>query len=131
MLFMFHIAVGEAVGIAASVCRSHNVDPRDIYISHLDEYRAELKKGVPNPQPHGYPPHGFESYHFKEIGNLIADDALSNSMARGQIDKIGINRRYPDEYYFSDEWKKLKASNGGLTLPRFPSVPDSPNINKK
>ena len=124
-------ALGEAVGIAASVCRSHNVDPRDIYISHLDEYRAELKKGVPNPQPHGYPPHGFESYHFKEIGNLIADDALSNSMARGQIDKIGINRRYPDEYYFSDEWKKLKASNGRLTLPRFPSVPDSPNINKK
>ena len=115
-------ACGEAVGLAAAVCRRHDADPRAVYTDHLDELRAELAKGVPTPQPHGYPPHGFETYHFKEIGNLNADEALQNPVARVQIDKMGISRRYSDEHYFSDAWKELKAKNGRLELPRFPRI---------
>ena len=116
--------LGEAVGIAASLCIKHGAEPRDIYTKHLGEYRTALKRGVPQPQPHGYPPHGFETYHFKEIGNMIADEALSNPAAKEQIDKMGINRRYPDEYYFTEEWKHLKAVNGRPTLPKFPCFED-------
>ena len=30
--------MGAAVGLAASVCKKYNANPRDVYISHLDEY---------------------------------------------------------------------------------------------
>ena len=41
---------------------------------------------------------GFGKAYFKEIGNLNADEALQNPVARAQIDKMGISRRYPDEH---------------------------------
>jgi len=39
--------MGEVVGIAASLCKKYNCQPREIYTQHLEELKAALKKGVP------------------------------------------------------------------------------------
>lgn len=38
--------MGEVVGMAASICRDHNVLPRDVYRYHLPELKALMTKGV-------------------------------------------------------------------------------------
>lgn len=38
--------MGEVVGMAASLCKKYNVNPRGIYMNHLDELKALMKKGV-------------------------------------------------------------------------------------
>ena len=38
--------MGEVVGMAASLCKTHNCSPRDVYTSHLDELKALMTKGV-------------------------------------------------------------------------------------
>ncbi len=46
--------VGEVVGMAASVCRRHDVDPRQVYTDHLDELKELMTEGVsklPVPTP--------------------------------------------------------------------------------
>jgi len=39
--------MGEVVGIAASLCKKYNCQPRDLYKNHLDELLAAFEKGVP------------------------------------------------------------------------------------
>lgn len=36
--------MGAAVGLAASVCKKHNANPRDVYTSYLDEYLELIEK---------------------------------------------------------------------------------------
>jgi hypothetical protein len=38
---------GEVVGIAAAMCRKHNVNPRELYERFLNEFKAALRNGVP------------------------------------------------------------------------------------
>jgi hypothetical protein len=38
--------MGEAVGRAASLCKKHNADPRDVYEKHLDEFKELLKRST-------------------------------------------------------------------------------------
>jgi hypothetical protein len=38
--------MGEVVGMAASVCKEHDCDPRDVYRSHLAELKGLLRRGV-------------------------------------------------------------------------------------
>ena len=38
--------MGEAVGMAASLCKEHNTDPRGVYQQHLDEFKQLLRRGV-------------------------------------------------------------------------------------
>ena len=38
--------MGEVVGMAASLCKRHNVIPREIYQSHLGELKELMKKGA-------------------------------------------------------------------------------------
>ena len=47
--------LGEVVGMAASICKRHNVNPRGVYHYHLDELKSLMKdgvgqKGLPNNQ---------------------------------------------------------------------------------
>ena len=47
--------MGEVVGMAASICKKHNIDPRGVYRYHLGELKALMnegvgKKGLPNNQ---------------------------------------------------------------------------------
>jgi hypothetical protein len=46
--------VGEVVGMAAAVCKRHQVDPRQVYADHLDELKQLMTEGVgklPLPTP--------------------------------------------------------------------------------
>jgi hypothetical protein len=38
--------LGEVVGMAASLCRKHGVNPRGIYQRHLDELKSLMREGV-------------------------------------------------------------------------------------
>ena len=38
--------MGEIVGMAASICKEHNVDPRGVYQNHLAELKALMKEGT-------------------------------------------------------------------------------------
>jgi hypothetical protein len=38
--------VGEVVGMAAAVCKRHDVDPRQVYTDHLDELKTLMTEGV-------------------------------------------------------------------------------------
>jgi len=39
--------MGEAAGMAASLCRTHSCDPRTVYEKHLTAFKALLREGVP------------------------------------------------------------------------------------
>ena len=39
--------MGEVLGLAASLCKKHGCDPRDVYKKHLAEFRELLEQGVP------------------------------------------------------------------------------------
>jgi len=41
--------MGEVVGMAASLCKKHQVNPRGIYLAHLEELKTLMEKGVGNP----------------------------------------------------------------------------------
>jgi hypothetical protein len=36
--------MGEIVGMAASICKKYNTDPRSVYKEHLDELKRLMKK---------------------------------------------------------------------------------------
>ena len=42
--------MGEAVGMAASICRKYSCDPRVVYEQHLAEFKELVKEGVPKAQ---------------------------------------------------------------------------------
>jgi hypothetical protein len=44
--------MGEVVGMAATVCKKHGCDPRDVYSSHLDELKELMTKGVGDGKKH-------------------------------------------------------------------------------
>ena len=51
-LMRTHGMMGEVVGMAASICKKHGCDPRDVYKSHLDELKALMEKGVGDGKKH-------------------------------------------------------------------------------
>lgn len=61
-------ALGEVAGMAASICRIHGCDPRDVYQAHLDELKEAMTRGVPCPDAFSCSIGEEESYHFKDIG---------------------------------------------------------------
>ena len=51
-LMRTHGMMGEVVGMAASICKKHRCDPRDVYKSHLDELKSLMEKGVGDGKEH-------------------------------------------------------------------------------
>ena len=51
-LMRTHGMMGEVVGMAASICKKHDCNPRDVYKSHLDELKALMEKGVGDGKKH-------------------------------------------------------------------------------
>ncbi|GHT37558.1 pyridine nucleotide-disulfide oxidoreductase [Bacteroidia bacterium] len=47
--------LGEVVGMAASVCKQHNVQPRGVYEQYLEELKSLMVKGVGKEGTAGYP----------------------------------------------------------------------------
>jgi len=42
--------MGEVIGMAASVCKKHNTNPRGVYTNHLEDLIDLMKKGTGNPE---------------------------------------------------------------------------------
>jgi hypothetical protein len=42
-------AMGEIVGLAASLCKEHSCNPRQIYRSHFDELKSLMLRGAGKP----------------------------------------------------------------------------------
>ena len=51
-LMRTHGMMGEVVGMAASVCKKHGCNPRDVYTTHLDELKELMTKGVGDGKKH-------------------------------------------------------------------------------
>ncbi len=52
--------MGEVVGMAASLCKKHGCNPREVYAKYLDELKALMTKGVGDGKPH--PPQMYNLY---------------------------------------------------------------------
>lgn len=44
--------MGEVVGMAASICKAHGCDPRDVYVKYFGELKALMEKGVGDGKAH-------------------------------------------------------------------------------
>ena len=51
-LMRTHGMMGEVVGMAASVCKKHGCDPRDVYTTHLSDLKELMTKGVGDGKKH-------------------------------------------------------------------------------
>ncbi len=51
-LMRTHGMMGEVVGMAASICKKYDCDPRGVYTKHLDELKALMTKGVGDGKVH-------------------------------------------------------------------------------
>jgi hypothetical protein len=38
--------MGEVVGMAVSVCKKYDLNPRDVYLTYLNELKNLMKKGL-------------------------------------------------------------------------------------
>ena len=109
--------LGEVVGIAASICKKHNCNPRNIYLSFLDELKKDMLCGVPVPSAFACGGVGDrESYHFKDIGwwhlhNGICTDNFANPRTPNEeeikkfsycVERLGIEHKYP----IPEKWEK-------------------------
>lgn len=108
--------LGEVVGIAASICKKHQCNPREIYRHYVEELKEEMQAGVPIPTAFACGGIGDgESYHFKDIGwwqlknGTCADNFhQSRQPEKEEIKKfnycvncIGIEHKYS----IPEEWK--------------------------
>jgi hypothetical protein len=89
--------LGEVVGMAASICRRHDVYPRDVYESHLDELKSMMAKGVPYGPTYHAGGHGtyYDGYHFKDTGHLHVSphthDRIKNDPSvRRRVEVLGL-----------------------------------------
>ena len=102
--------LGEVAGIAAALCTRFGCLPRDIYTTHLDELKREMKQGVTIPAAFACGGIGNdESYHFKDIGwwNLRSGICADNGHRprkpendeiekfRYCVERLGIEHQYP------------------------------------
>ena len=51
-LMRTHGMMGEVVGMAASICKKHGCNPRDVYTTHLNELKELMTKGVGDGKKH-------------------------------------------------------------------------------
>lgn len=84
--------MGEIVGMAASLCRKHGCDPREIHGSHLHELRALMRQGV-GKGPAGQTPYENQGEGFRRAGRAVPGaaptwlaDAGPNVATRARIE---------------------------------------------
>lgn len=110
--------LGEVVGIAASICKKHGCSPRNIYETHLEELKDELKKGVTIPDAFACGGIGSgESYHFKDIGwwhlhqGICEDNAHKPKIPKKSeiekfeycVNRLGIEHQYSMPQVWDDK----------------------------
>lgn len=89
--------LGEVVAMAAKVCVEKNVYPRGVYESCLEDLKEKMREGIPVPEVFACPSIGkWESYHFKEIGNVFyrEDGTIHNLPDRIKNDIRELNKEH-------------------------------------
>ncbi len=113
--------LGEVVGMAASVCRRHDVTPRGVYESHLDELKSMMARGVPYGPT--YHPGGFGSYydgyHFKDTGHLHVsphthERITGDPSVKKRVEALGL-----EHLIDRDRGRRAAAGSGTRGLERF------------
>ncbi|WP_294505355.1 FAD-dependent oxidoreductase [uncultured Victivallis sp.] len=91
-------ALGEVIGLAATLCRETGSLPRGIYEHHFSELQEKMRRGL-QPWPyHAYRCDDVEQYHFKEIGFVQVwprdDRPTADPAAVEKIRRLGIPHRH-------------------------------------
>jgi len=93
-------ALGEVIGMAASICVKEKVNPRGVYEKHFDKLKALMEKGIKVHTYHGWPCSYQESYHFKDTGHIeiyphFKIDLEDKELCE-RIKKLNIPHRLPE-----------------------------------
>ena len=75
--------LGEVAAMAAKVCCGSNVYPREVGKYHLDELKQLMSEGIPVPEQFACfdrSDEKKESYHFKELGQLLYQESASHPL---------------------------------------------------
>ena len=120
--------MGEIVGMAATLCRKHRVDPRGIYESHLEELRQLMDKGTgkrPPVKTLAYEPFDFAGTRNGSGSGTGWKGPWTATKGPGiQIDHRG-SLAYPTGLLLAPQGGRLSASAGGATSQRFLEKPVS------
>lgn len=107
--------LGEVVGMAAAVCKSHGAYPREVYTKYFDELEVRMRAGIPRPYYHSYPTRtNDERYHIKEIGMLRIQpcEGQPDDLARIMNDRA-LFERLAALGVVHENGKKLTDFDGG------------------
>ncbi len=94
-------ALGEAAGLAASVCTKHGAWPRDVYTDYLDEFKAAMTAGVPIPDSFNCGIGDEEAYHFKDLGWIHfhpyrCESESEREKIRRNVKALGMKHKYEE-----------------------------------
>ena len=96
--------MGEVVGMAASLCVTHDCLPRDIYASHLDPLKALMAKGVGAPPPVLDDPPQWLAQAGENLARKAAVEASSTYDAKGTYPAKHINDGITDTSTNATRW---------------------------
>ena len=93
--------LGEAAGLAASVCTKHGAWPRDVYTDYLDEFKAAMTAGVPIPDSFNCGIGDEEAYHFKDLGWIHfhpyrCESENEREKIRRNVMALGMKHKYEE-----------------------------------
>ena len=93
--------LGEAAGLAASVCTKHGAWPRDVYTDYLDEFKAAMTAGVPIPDSFNCGIGDEEAYHFKDLGWIHfhpyrCESENEREKIRRNVRALGMKHKYEE-----------------------------------
>jgi len=101
--------MGEIVGMAASLCKQHQADPRSVYESHLDELKELMKKGVGNlPPTAGLDPPDWLSGAGDNVART-AQVTVSSCLDPTKYPAIHVNDGQTDVYNNDLRWVSERA----------------------
>lgn len=94
-------ALGEAAGLAASVCTKHGAWPRDVYTDYLDEFKTAMTAGVPIPDSFNCGIGDEEAYHFKDLGWIHfhpyrCESENEREKIRRNVRALGMKHKYEE-----------------------------------
>jgi len=85
--------LGEVVGLAASICTSQNVLPREIFPKYWDSLKELMTEGVILPIYHpgrSGEVDDHEGYHFKDTGHISVNDIQKHTANSILMERIAI-----------------------------------------
>ena len=96
--------LGEVVGLASSICKKYNCNPRLVYTSYLEDLKKKMQEGVPSPVSFGCGYDASESFHFKDAGwfhyhnpSAVKEGPYAEKVEKN-IKKLALSYKYKDGF---------------------------------